>query len=302
MGLPDTQVKPSSPDQPYPLTWNGLHCSIPRSWESIVKNHSHLIFESKLSPVLEIRWEQPDRKIPPEKQLETLFARLGKEKAGPPTLQTAPLFLKTLPDRYQLRCYGKEGSTHPEGACMICRKCGTVILGHFFQAPMDHSEELSAFFREIDCHRHREQNQPWSVQDISFRLPDSFELHRFAFSYGLSRIEFWNKTSTLTLCRLAPASKHLESSSLGKLFCAFSHTDQMSHQVTDHYTLSHSSSHPGPGARLLARLGKKRPYTWSNFRHLEQADRILGISFASSAPLAQKQIDTIRDSYGIIRC
>jgi hypothetical protein len=291
-------VKSLPPHSSYPLVWNGIRFSIPLSWEPIVKGNSHFIFESGLKPVLEIRWENAV-KNDPEESLAAVFSELSKKKAEPPIRVKPPVFLANISGQFRLSCYGRANLAQPEGACIVCKECGTIILVHFFPDLLGHSDELSTIFQGLDCH-HQMKHHPWTILDITFRPPESFELDRFSFDYGMSRIEFKNKTSALTLYRLAPASKHLEGSSLGTLFSVFSQTGPDSHQSNDRYTVVHSNR-PGLGARLLSYIGKKQPYTWSRFTHVKQADRILGICLKSSLPLIQDHIDTIRDSYEIIQ-
>lgn len=293
-------MKPFSPPSSYPVTWNGLKFSVPKSWEPIVKGNSHFIFESELRPVLEIRWEKPVKRSSTDEQFEAVFAELKRKKTESPIHVKPPAFLADLPEHCQVGCYGRDNVRQPEGACIVCRECGTIIMAHFFPHLSDHFNGLCTFFQRIDCHTHQEQDQPWTILDISFRPPDSFELDRFSFGYGISRIEFKNKTSRLTLCRLAPASKHLEGSSLGELFSQFTQTGQESHTEINENTFIHSSR-PGLVSRLLSRLGKRKPFTWSRFTHNKEADRILGVSLKSSKPLAQDHVDTIGNSYGILQ-
>ena len=300
MGLPDTQVNSCSAPSHYSLIWNGLGVCLPSSWEAIPKDNSHFIFESELKPVLEIRWEKPGKEIRPDERLKAVLTELRKKKPEPLRPMPPPVFLADISKEFLLSCYGREHLDQPEGACIVCKECGTIILAHFFPGWQKHRNELSAVFQKIDCHRHQEKKTPWTILDVSFRPPDSYELDRFFFDYGMSRIEFKNKKSRLTLFRLAPASKYLEGSSLGELFSAFNQTDPATHQILDCFTIVHSST-PGSGARLLARLGKKQPYRWSRFMHFEHADRILGLWLKSSAPLIQTHIDTIGDSYGIVQ-
>ena len=289
----------SSTPQLQQVSWNSLHCTIPGSWQTIVKNHSHLIFEQNLSPLLEIRWNRPTRKTSPEKQVHTVFNRLQKESGGTLIPLPQPAFFEKLKHNYQTTFFGHINREKPNGALIVCRRCNLLILANFFINSSSVEETLSMFFDKLDCHSYLEGNRLWKIQDCSFMLPANFSLDSFSFSFGLSKISFKNKTTRLHLCRLAPASEHLDKTSFTELFSTFSNS-----KSADHVSVKNSillfSHNPRLREKYIAYLTRKKPYKWAVFNHFKNNDRILGAFAESSAPLAQTCIDTIRSSYTIV--
>ena len=290
--------KPSS--TPQRTSWNGLTLFPPHDWDTIIREKRHLIFENELQPVVELRWEPGQGRLPVDKQRERFIRRLKSESRHPLSFAAAASNLAISPDHFDAQQFGSDAAAPADGLLLICTHCRSLVLVKLHEGWHKSSNSGRDFFNELVCQHQGEGDSAWAIQDISFTLPGQFELARYSLSFGMSSFSFTSKKTNLDLCRLAPASNHLKDTGLGHLFELFSRTESGNHEALDQFTL-YSESHPGLTASLFARLRRQRPFTAAYFQHVPDNDRILGFRLESARPLPVEMIEMIRGGYGLVQ-
>jgi len=282
------------------IGWNGVQISIPSSWDTIVRDLRHLIFEQDLRPVLELRWEPPASPRQCRKRSDRIIAQLQEEASHPLAPIDSPPSLGNLTERYHIQFFARSDSATSECALLACRGCGTLILLKFY--PQFYHPVVSDpnILDNLVCWHGDNSNGDWKVHDITFRLPGPFSLDSHSFKFGLSSLLFSDKTTQLRLCRLAPASEHLKRNSLQELFASFSKSGPEQQVIIDQYTLQFSKI-PGITQRIIARLRRRKPYVLARFNHVKGYDRIIGFMFESSQPIQPGMVQAIQEDYGIIQ-
>lgn len=282
------------------IGWNGLSLAIPASWDTIVRDDRHLIFEQELRPVLELRWELPSSNSYGPTQGERIIAQLQKEAGRTLIPADPPRSLIGFTPDYHIQCFNPPSSSTGECALLTCITCGAPILLKFYSDFYHQVVTDPKIIGSLTCWHAKGTDSQWAVHDISFRLPQGFSLDSHSFRFGLSSLSFSTRTSQLTLCRLAPASEHLKRNSFQELFASFSKSDPEQHEIIDEHTLQYAGV-PGIGARLIGRLGRRKLFVVARFKHISQHDRIIGFRLESSQPIQPDTVQTIQDSYGIIQ-
>jgi len=282
------------------IGWNGLQLAIPVTWDTIVRADRHLIFEQELRPALELRWELPSAGRHSHKQREKIISQLQNEANRPLRAVETPKSLADCSTTFAVQCFNHSSSSGSECALLTCKTCSRSILLKFYAQFHKLPGTDSKIIGSLTCWHDGETNSPWSIHDISFRLPKGFSLHGHSFRFGLSRLSFSSRTSRLTLCRLAPASEHLKQRSFQELFAGFSQSDPEHHEIIDRNTLQYTRV-PGMSERLVSRIRRRKPFLTARFKHLVAHDRITGFLLESSQSIEPETVQIIQDSYGIIQ-
>ncbi len=282
------------------IGWNGLHLKIPVSWDTIVRDARHLIFEQDLRPILELRWELPSAKPDSLTQRKKIIAQLQGEASRPLRAVNTPKSLVRCSGVFDIQCFAHHSSTGNDCILLTCKTCATPVLLKLYAEVHKHPGTDAKIIDSLDCWHTNETDSRWSIHDISFRLPKDFSLDSYAFRFGLSRLSFSSKTSALTLCRLAPASEHLKHHTFQELFATFSQSEPEDQKIIDMNTL-HYARIPGIGERLIAQLRRQKAFSMARFNHLVEHDRITGLRLESSESIQPATVQAIQDNYGIIQ-
>ncbi len=283
-----------------PVGWNGIHFHLPQDWDVTVKGNCHLIIEQALQPFLEFRWQKKGHHPSKKSHAEFILSQLHKETKKRPQIIESPQFLQPLPPHFEVSAFSLDGLADPSGAVITCRNSGTLILFQFFNITPSSAKSLLCFFKTFNCCMEDEQNSSWSIDDLTFLLPQHFTLDRYSFSLGLTQFHFKSRGSDLKLCRLATASKHLERSTFKNLFAHFNGGDPENCTVIDNNTLVMNSS-PSLGDRLLWAIKRKKIHHWGKFCYFTDQDKILGLYLASSQPLDRDQVTLLDRNYGFVQ-
>lgn len=281
------------------IGWNGLHLKIPVSWDTIVRDACHLIFEQDLRPVLELRWERPSLKQGRLKQREKIIDQLQNEANRPLRAVNTPKSLRGCNTIFDIQCFAHHSSSGNDCALLTCKSCSSPILLKFYAGIDEYPGTDAKIIGSLDCWHTGANNPRWSIHDISFIVPNDFSLDNYAFRFGLSRLFFSSKTSALTLCRLAPASEHLKHHTLQELFATFSKSEPEEQEIIDMNTLYYTRT-PGMAERLAARMRRRKAFSAARFDHLAEHDRITGFLLESSQPIQSGLVQNIQENYGII--
>ena len=281
------------------INWNSLSITIPGSWETIVKNPRHLIFEHELSPCLEIRWQQPG-KPPSRRHTESLVKQFGHQDVRADGLRPPTLGIPDALTR-QFECTVLNGNTDEMVLLLlVCRKCQmTILVGLHHMSPQQ-STDYASLLASLRCHGGEETAGNWRIHDVCFFVPNGFELDSCAFQFGASNLLFKARKSELRFIRLAPASQHLKQNDLRALFASFCTASPETIQLVDQTTLRYHSS-PSLMRRFWQRLKRTRPYTRASFSHFSDSDRIVGWLLSTSRRPSPEQITELENGYGIIQ-
>jgi hypothetical protein len=282
-----------------PIRWNNLQLDIPDQWEVIVKSTHHLIFEKNLKPLAEIRWQAPPKRSR-QNRGRTIARQLepGGQYSWRP--DSAGLFSTSLKNRFAIKPYCLDNDAEEMLVLLTCTHCGTDLLVRIYSASPDGLGEFMAVFASLNCHPGAEVRDKWQILDFCFSLPEGFELVRSSFRFGLTTLDFMSNTSELRLCRLAPASHHLQQNSLADLFQSFSAAPREEQTTVDRFTLFYRRT-PNAMAQVWGRIRRKKLYQASRFTHFPHHDRILGYSIRSRSPIEERVMKILEDGYGIVQ-
>ena len=282
-----------------PIRWNCLHLALPDSWEVIVKNSRHLILEKDLKPVAELRWQTPS---PRHRQVDG--DRIARQLEPGGHFVSRPDLVDSLPARvgrkFTIETFSLDDDSPQAVHLLICKKCSTPVLIRIYSTLSDILDDYALVLDSLDCHPEQDERGKWQIQDFHFTLPDGFELERSSFRFGLSALYFTSATAALHLCRLAPASHHLQTSSLADLFQSFS-SARPEQQTADNPQSLRYRHVPNLGERFWGRIRRKKLYQASHFVHFPHHDRILGYSILSRKPIENRIETLLEDGYGIVQ-
>jgi len=281
------------------INWNRLSITIPGSWEAIVKNPRHLIFEHDLSPCLEIRWQQ-SAKHPSRRHTESIVKQLGHRVVP---ADAPPSHSLELPDDLTRRFETTvlDGGTDGiPSLLLICRKCSTTILAGLHQTPLRWSGEHGSALASLRCHGDEETAGNWRIHDFFFSVPDGFELDSCVFQFGASNLLFKSRKADLRIIRMAPASYHLKRNGFKTLFASFCAAPSETIQLVDPTTLRYHSS-PALTKRLWQRLRRQYPFARASFTHFTDTDRIMGWLLSTGRRPPSELVTELENGYGIIQ-
>ena len=281
------------------IRWNGLHLEIPEHWDVIVKDARHLILERDLKPVLELRW-QPVGLSKSSNAIERIVSQFSAGSDSRLQSELIDLLPASLTARFTVQTFTLDRSSNGSVVLLTCSGCATLILVRIYAESLIGAVEIPTILASLDCHPDSSELALWQIQDFSFRLPDGFKLETSSFRFGITKLLFRSVSSDLELCRLAPASQHLQQNQFSALFQAFSSAPQENQMAVDPSTLRYTYA-PKVIEYLWSRIRRKKVYQSASFVHFPLHDRILGYSIRSNRPIESEMELVIEESYGIIQ-
>ncbi len=280
------------------IRWNQLRLDLAGNFNVIVKAPRHLILEEQLRPFLEIRWQPPSGRKE-ARQSSRILKDFEREIGREMQLLCTDLLSEKLRASYRVQAFNWDHSPAAQVLLLTCRHCATHILLRCYRDSFDRLCLNPAVLASLRCHLLPGEGDWWHIQDVSIMIPEGFELESCSFRFGLSELHFKQRATDLHLCRLAPASTHLQQHDFGTLFESFALAPLADQEVIDAHTRTYRSS-PKIGRRLLGRLRKGKGYCTARFKHYPLPDRIIGFSLRSGYPIAQTIEPKLLESYGII--
>jgi hypothetical protein len=277
-------------------SWNGLRLQCPQAWDVIVSGQHHLLFEDKFRPVLELRWHGNQGNI--ANATKTILHNLQKD-SGFFAAKALPTSWQQFTDKFSthLLLEGKEKDSR--AALLTCKECGTALLFHFFDALPPSHVDITTLFNSICCHQKKEHKVVWAIQDFRFLVPERYKLESYNFGAGLTRISFTHKSLVLHLCRLAPASQRLQSTTLAHLLNILGDVEIAEKDITQTETMASHSNHPAIYKQILDRFKRKLPFHEMFLRHHRECDRLTGLFMLDKKPIPNNSAEEILDSYEI---
>lgn len=279
------------------IGWNQITLCCPEQWDTIVSGNTHLLFEEDFNPVLEVRWQRKEKhtKQAPASVLQTLA-----RESGLLAMDSLPASWKKLEANFDIKLLTDPQSGGLKAALLTCNTCETTFLLYFFNDfATQHHWDLTRVISSIHCHRPKEQEVLWALQDFQISLSDSFKLDSHSFAAGLTRLTFTNKSLTMHLCRLASAAQRLQHSTLRDLMTRLGDIEIPEEEImVEKHSVSHCS-YPSITTQILSRFKRKLPFHYVVLRHHPEYDRLSGLFFFDKKPLAEEVLTTIQNSYEI---
>jgi len=276
--------------------WNGLHLECPQAWDVIVSGDHHLLFEEDFKPVLELRWHTSSGDH--ENSKKTILRNLRKDSKLIPA-KSLPSSWLGLTNKYNVYLLLEGKDKNSRAALLSCKECGTSLLFYFFDPlPPTHSN-IATLFNSLCCHKTDGDLAVWAIQDFHFSLSDTYQLDTYNFGAGLTRISFTHGSRILHICRLAPASQRLQSSSLAQLLMILGDVEITEQEMVQTETMISHSRHPSIFKQILYRFKRKLPFHEMFLRHHKECDRLTGVFIFDKKPIPKTCAREILDSYEI---
>jgi hypothetical protein len=286
-----------TPETPHrAVSWNGVSISVPQDWEAKVTDKCRMNFECNFEAVLEISWQ----KAPP-KDIDD-FAAQSKQRYE--QLSGAKLMKYTLPLHAEQslspctpQCFATKEKKIPRLLFLFEKESALFITILLFQTqhtppPWDTIATIAA--SPLDKNGY----QLWAVQDFHITVPSTYQLSNYSMAAGFTTLHFKKNTTTLHICRLAPASVRLRDNSLDDIctsLLGIHDTSGLTRHVIDKTLYCERS--PGLGSQVLMRLKRKNPFLLASLRHDNDNDRLLGVFMEGVHPLDHNIHNRIFSSY-----
>jgi len=279
------------------IGWNGLQLHCPQVWDVIVSGDHHLLFENEFQPVLELRWHSKQRDT--ADSTKTILHNLQKDSGLFPA-KSLPISWQPLTDRYTVYqlLEGKEKVSR--AALLVCKECGCSMLFYFFKSLAATHADITGIFESLRCcHGSNKTKTLWAIQDFHFLMANDYQLESYNFGAGLTRISFTKKSLIVHLCRLAPASQRLQTTSLSSLLQILGDVEiPEQERVVTEDMVSHSR-HPSIYKQILYRFKRKLPFHEMFLRHHRECDRLTGVFLLDKKPIPKNCAEEILASYEI---
>jgi len=279
------------------IGWNRITLRCPEQWDTIISGDTHLLFEEDFKPVLEIRWQRKEKHT---KQAAGSVLRTLARESELQVMDSLPVSWEQLQATFNIKLLRAPGRREPKAALLTCNTCETTFLLYFFDDyATRHNRKLTEVISSIRCHRHKEQEILWSLQDFRVFLPASFTLASHSFAAGLTRLTFTDRSLTMHLCRLASASQRMQKSTLTTLMTLLGDIVIPEEEILmTERSVSHCS-YPSITTQILSRFKRKSPFHYVVLRHHPKFDRLSGLFFFDKKPLPEELLTTILNSYEI---
>jgi len=279
------------------IHWNGLFLDIPPGWDVIVKDIRHLIIETDLKPLLEIRW-LPGAPGKSARQFKKITAHLSRDGEAAPPGRNDHISKKLL-HSFHLKRF--DSGPSESVLLLTCLSCATTILVKLHRGSLKKLADHPLVLDSLRCHGDDQERERWRFQDFYFFVPDVFELKSSSFRLGLASLLFTSKSGELAIFRLAAADQHLKNSSLTELFSVLCSAPSAEQFDKDSSTLLHYQFTPGTTQKIWSTLRRKKPYRAASLSHFPHANRILGYSISSRRAIDDELKSAIQKGYGIIQ-
>lgn len=280
------------------IGWNGLHLTLPVSWEIMVKGPRHLLVESDFAPVLEIRWDTGGND-----SLDDIIATARQRFADvQPDVRRIcpPESFAALSANTDIAWLSWHGENHPDGLLRQCPDCGTVILCRLFHHRHGMASRIAEVLASVQCHPHPGASPLWSIQDFQLSLPPGFAFIDSTFAAGLSRLAFSGNGLYLQFCRLAPAAARLAAYSLPQLLGTQLGGPLPEDIITNSLMIYECRNKPSTSCRLLSRLRRARPFRWGRIWHDAPHNRLLTVTAESTRAIDLNIVHELCLSYEIV--
>ena len=284
------------------IAWNGIHLSVPSSWELGWIGTRHLFFENHAGPAMEIKWEPVKGRFSHRSHLKKLIA--GQKKHPGKRIGNW-----RLPDSWvnalaNFNAQGFSWQSHTEngrGAVLFCPSCKTALMCQFFNISDQVDETSLDVLRSLRDHRNDDQTA-WTVFDIHAQLPKVFRLTDYRFRPGVYELAFSDGRQTAKLYRWAPASAFLAQTDLLRFTAStleLKREKLVGTSCLGHPAVEWRSTTMAGKNNWLYRFRQKPVFHWVRAWHVPEKNRILGIRLDGSKPLDTNIMAALCVNYAI---
>ena len=283
------------------IAWNGIHLSVPSTWELGRIDTRHLLFDNHAGPAMEIKWGPVKGHFSHRSHLKKLIAQQKhhpdknlEEWHLPPTWESA------LSDFIAKGFSWQSGAENGRGAILFCPSCKTAVMFQVFNIA-DHmtDEAILETLKSLQDHRNDDQTA-WTVFDIHALLPRTFQLNDYQFKPGNYKLAFTDGFQTVKLFRWAPASAFLSQTDLSQ-FAAnaleFNRENLITTSFLEHPAVEWRSNIISGRHNWLYRFKPKPAFHWVRVWHVAEKNRILGIRLDSKKPIDANMMTSICANY-----
>ena len=283
------------------IAWNGIQFSIPITWEPVWVDSRHLTFHKNGTPAMEIKWGPIKGRFSHRSQ----FKHITKGHKAHPGQKIIPWLLPATWVQ-ALASYTSQGfcwqtdANSGHGATLYCSACNNAIIFQIFDIHKRLTDpRVLQFLKTLTDHR-ADGCTAWQLFEIQAQLPKSLRLKHYHFKPGNHEIALLSKSMAVRLHRWAPASALLAKSSLSAFIADIFplNTEQLKRTTMQGYPAVEWRNHDKAGwPSRLKRISIRPAFKWVIAWHLEDNNRILGISLESKKPLDPNQMAQISDNF-----
>ncbi len=283
------------------IDWNGIHLSVPYTWELGRIDTRYLFFDNHAGPAMEIKWETVKGRFSHRSHLKKLAAQQKHHPGKRFEEWHLPSAWKNALSNFIAQGFSWQlGAENGRGAILYCPVCKTAIMFQIFNIT-DHmtTEATINILKSLQDHRNDRQTA-WTVFDIHALLPKPFKLDNFQFKPGIYELAFRDRFQTVKLFRWAPASTFLSQVKLS-LFAAntmgFKHESLVTTSFLDHPAVEWRPDKPIGWYTWLYRFKRNPAFHWLRLWHVVGKNRILGIRLDSKKPIKTEMVTDICTNY-----
>jgi hypothetical protein len=284
------------------VAWNGIRFLSPREWELGKIGSRYLMLEDESGPVMEIKWGQIKGTFSHSAHLKRLSDFRGKGLGKSVSESPLPFGWEKALGSFESTGFSWRGTfLSGMGVILFCPTCRNATLIQFYQRD---SGKLKRIYQPVlaSFRDHRQDNQVvWSFFDIRAMMPGQYQLVRHRLDPGQFELVFESKGQQITLYRWGPASILLENRDLVEFAGAMVDTfGNEPHLVTQsNGKVVEWEVHPplSRWKRLWGYIKTRRPFQEYRLWHIEEKNRILGVSAVGKKPFDTRLLEKIFSNY-----
>jgi len=283
------------------IAWNGIHLSVPPTWELGRIDTRHLFFDNHTGPAMEIKWGPVKGRFSHRSHLKKLITRQKKHPGKTLEAWQLPPTWKNALSNFVAKGFSwQSGAENGRGAILFCPSCKTALMFQIFNIAGHMADtSLIEMLKSLQDHRNDGQTA-WTVFDIHALLPKTFKLDDYQFKPGKYALTFSDRWQTIKLFRWAPASAFLSQTNLYR-FAAnaleFSHANLVATSFLGHPAVERQSNPIAGWYNWLYRFKRKPAFHWLRVWHVVGKNRILGIRLDSKKPFDAHLVADICGNY-----
>ena len=265
------------------VAWNGIRFIAPDYWHVGIIGPYYLMLEEESGPVMEIKWGQIKGAFSHKAHLRRLVNSHGKQLGKSISECPFPAGWKKALGTYKAQAFSWEGNTIcGKGTLLYCPTCQNATIIQFYQKNSSGTDNISQHILSSFRDHQPDRQVVWTIFDIRARIPDKFRLVRYRFEAGEFELVFKSGGQKINLHRWGPASVLLSDQDLvqfARKVLPITHGEPQPSTMAGHKAVEWEVSPlPTRWTLLWSLIKPKNSFQWSRIWHLEEKNRILGIT------------------------
>ena len=283
------------------IEWNGIHLSVPSTWELGRIDTRHLFFDNHAGPAMEIKWEPVKGRFSHSSHIKKLAAQQKHRPGRSLEEWHLPAAWKKALSNFIVKGFSwQSGAENGRGAILYCPVCNTALVFQIFNIANNTTAEATLeMLKSLQDHRNDGQTA-WTVFDIHALLPKTFKLDNFQFKPGIYELAFSNRFQKIKLFRWAPASAFLSHVNLSRFTAntlEFNHEKLVKTSFLEHPAVEWRSNTHIEWYTWLHRFKRKPAFHLLRVWHVVEKNRILGIRLDGKKPFDPDMVMDICTNY-----